>query len=80
MIIGEKHKENFNELTESDFRSVKTLANWAIKKYKIKGGGLVIRFGNTDYTGATVCHLHFHLIYPKSTKDNMAKTVFFPIG
>ena len=80
IIIGKKHKENFSQLSEADFSSVKKLANWAIKKYKIKGGALTIRFGDTDHTGATVCHLHFHLISPKLDKKHKGKTVFFPIG
>jgi len=80
IIIGEKHKEDFSELTEIDLNSVKKLANWAIKKFKIKGGALTIRFGDTDHTGATVCHLHFHLISPKINKNGKAQTVYFPIG
>lgn len=80
VIIGEKHMEDFKELSDVDFKSVKNLTNWAIKKYKIKGGALTIRFGDTDHTGATVCHLHFHLISPKLGKNKIAKTVYFPIG
>lgn len=81
LIISEKHKENFEELKLLDFRTVSALANWAIEKYKIKGGGLVLRFGETDYTGSSVCHLHFHLIAPEINKRTQkAKTVYFPIG
>ncbi|MFA6300867.1 MAG: HIT domain-containing protein [Candidatus Paceibacterota bacterium] len=80
VIIGEKHKENFNELTNGDFKSVKILVNWALKKFNVKGGALSVRFGDTDHTGATVCHLHFHLISPKLNKQKKAQTVYFPIG
>ncbi len=80
VIIGKKHKENFNEISNNDFLSVKKLTSWALKKFKIKGGALTIRFGDTDHTGATVCHLHFHLISPKLNKNKKAKTVYFPIG
>lgn len=81
LIIPEKHKENLNELNSSDFKSVCELANWALKKYKIKGGGLALRFGESSYTGATVFHLHFHLIVPEiNKKTKRAKVVSFPIG
>lgn len=81
LIISEKHKENFSQLTSSDFKVVSKLINWAIKKYKIKGGGLLLRFGESIYTGSTVCHLHFHLIVSQINKKNKtAKTVYFPIG
>ena len=62
IIIGKTHKENFQELTAEDFKEVLTLVNWIIAEYKIKGGAITLRFGDTDHTGATVCHLHFHLI------------------
>ena len=80
LIISEKHKEEFSDLKTSDFEIVSCLANWAIKKYKIKGGALTLRFGATEYTGATVCHLHFHFIVPKLDKSKNAKVVNFPIG
>ncbi len=81
MILGEKHRENFSELKKKDFAAVSYLVSWAIKKYKIKGGALAIRFGDTNFTGASVAHLHFHLISPEiSKKTKRAKTVNFPIG
>lgn len=80
LVISEKHKENFRDLEVSDFKIVANLTNWAIKKYKIKGGALSLRFGDTNYTGASVYHLHFHFIVPKLDKNKKAKTVNFPIG
>ena len=80
LIISEKHKEEFSDLKVSDFKTVSDLVNWAIKKYKIKGGALTLRFGDTQYTGATVCHLHFHFIVPELDKNKEAKVVNFPIG
>ncbi|MDO8601070.1 MAG: HIT domain-containing protein [bacterium] len=81
IIIGDKHKENFSDLTKKDLEAVGFLVNWAIKEYKIKGGALAMRFGNTDYTGASVAHLHFHIISPKiNKKTGRAITVNFPIG
>jgi len=81
IILGNKHRENFPELERKDFEDVFHLAKWAIKEYKIKGGALAIRFGDTDFTGASVAHLHFHLISPKKDpKTKRTKTVNFPIG
>jgi len=80
LIIGERHMENFDELGDDDFKSVKNLVNWANKEFNIKGGALTIRFGDTDHTGATVCHLHFHLISPELDENKKSKPVSFPIG
>jgi ATP adenylyltransferase len=80
IIISKKHKENFSDLSKKDFEDVKELVNFAIKKFDIKGGALSLRFGDTDYTGATVCHLHFHIISPELDENSKSKTVYFPIG
>jgi diadenosine tetraphosphate (Ap4A) HIT family hydrolase len=79
LIISEKHKENFKDLTLKDFKEVKNIVNWTVKKFKLKGGGLTLRFGNSDHTGSTVNHLHFHLIVPK-LKSGKSLSVNFPIG
>jgi len=75
VIIGEKHKENILELTKKDLEAVFFLVKWATKKWEIKGGALTIRFGDPNFTGASVSHLHFHLITPKKNKS-----INFPIG
>lgn len=80
LMINTKHKENFTELSSKDWESLKKLTNWAIKKYNLRGGAFALRFGETDYTGATVCHIHAHLIYPKLDKNKKSKSVIFPIG
>jgi len=81
IIIGNEHKEEFAELTKSDFESVAYLVNWAIKEWKIKGGGLAMRFGNTNFTGASVSHIHFHIISPElNKKTKRGKLVNFSIG
>lgn len=81
LIIPKEHKKDFNQLDFFDFKSVSKLTNWALKKYKAKGGGLTLRFGESSYTGSTVSHLHFHLIIPEfDKKTKQAKIVYFPIG
>ena len=80
LIISEKHKEGLGELSDADLRVVLVLVNWAVEGFGIKGGGLALRFGDTTYTGATVCHLHFHLIVPELGPDGKALVVNFPTG
>ncbi len=81
IFIPRIHKNDFNDLTDNDFQAVKFLVNWVINEYKIKGAGLTVRFGDQNYTGATVKHIHFHLIVPQlDPKTQTAKTVNFPIG
>lgn len=79
IIVKKTHQEHFGELSPADWKDLSALVRWAIKKFKIQGGGFMLRFGDTAHTGATVRHLHAHLIAPKM-KDGRAKPVNFPIG
>jgi len=81
IILGDEHKENFSELTKKDFESIAYLTNWAIKNWKIKGGAITMRFGDINYTGASVSHIHAHIISPELERNKkQAKIVNFPIG
>ncbi len=76
LIISRKHVEQITDLKTDDFVDLGRLVQWAVKRYRLRGGGLAGRFGDTKHTGATVCHLHFHLIVPDKKKGH----VNFPIG
>ncbi len=81
LLIVERHCEHFEDLTLQDFKVVGSLVRWLIKKYKISGGGLALRFGNPAFTGASVGHLHFQLIQPaRNKRTGRVNTVNFPIG
>jgi len=43
------------------------LAQWVIAKFMMKGGGLVIRFGLSEYNASTIRHLHAHIQEPDLT-------------
>lgn len=79
LVIGAKHKERLEKLDAQDWSAITHLLTWAVQKFSIKGGGIAMRFGDTHWTGATVSHLHMHLIVPKRARGK-TKTVFFPIG
>lgn len=80
IIISPVHKETLSELTSKDIETILHLSQWVVQKYKTPGGALALRFGDTDCTGATVAHLHAHVICPVRDKKGVAKTVLFPIG
>jgi len=80
LIIGREHKEKLNELTEKDLAAVAYLSDLITEEKKLEGGGLALRFGDGRLSGATVAHLHFHLIFPERNEDGLAEAVWFPIG
>ena len=62
LFIHKKHIEHIAELSPAAWQELSRLAAWVTKKRAIKGGALVMRFGNTAYTGASVSHLHAGII------------------
>jgi len=62
MGIAERHVRFIHELTDDEWLEVRMFIDWAIKQYNIESGALGIRFGNPVTNGATVDHLHIHLV------------------
>ena len=79
LVISPIHKEKLHALTRGAWESLAYLINWAIKKFRIKGGGIALRFGDARFTGASVSHFHAHLIVPKIARGK-TQPVSFPIG
>lgn len=80
LLISEKHRERFEELSLKDFAAIRSLTRWLIRRYRIAGGGLALRFGDPRFTGATVRHLHCQLIQPLRRRSGKVATVHFSIG
>lgn len=69
LIIPQAHQTNLTALSSVDMESVRLLATWAIEHFQIKGGALTLRFGDAHYSGASVRHLHFHIITPEHDEN-----------
>jgi dihydrofolate reductase len=62
LAIPKRHIDLLSEMTETEWSDFWKNAGPIIAG--MAGGGLCLRFGSTDLTGATVRHLHIHLIEP----------------
>lgn len=82
LIIPKRHIVDYEEITGNDSLSVQSLVQWVKKNYdEIGGFGLLLRSGDSKSTGATVKHLHYHLIVPEIDEaTGRAKPYYFPIG
>ena len=70
LLVHKKHIEHLSEMSSGAWKELQALVNFITAKRKIKGGALLIRFGKTLYTGASVSHLHANLISPDIRKKN----------
>ena len=64
LAITKTHIEHFKDLPEGALEELREHFVWATKKFNIKGGGIAIRFGDSDLAGSTVRHLHAQLVEP----------------
>lgn len=80
ILNTKKHTEKYSELGPKDHLAIEMLISWAVKEFGILGGGIAMRFGEPKFTGATVRHLHAHLIVPKIGENGKSIPVNFPIG
>lgn len=62
LLILERHAENMSDLTAEEWTELHEHLSWIEKKYELSGGAIGIRFGDPRMNGATVDHLHVHLI------------------
>lgn len=62
LLIHYSHITMIDKISIEAFEELKKHFSWAIKKYQLKAGTFLLRFGDTAHTGASVDHLHAHLI------------------
>lgn len=62
LFIHKEHIEDVQELTPDAWTELHALVVSICKARAIKGGTLMMRFGDTSRTGATVSHLHAQLV------------------
>ena len=79
LAIAAYHAEKLSDLREGSFNELQEHMVWAENEYNIIAGGIAMRFGDTSHNGATVRHLHAHLIVPSIDKPADEK-VRFKIG
>ena len=62
IAVYRKHTRSFEGLSGAVQAELFSLFAAEVKRRKIRGGSILMRFGDTDYTGATVEHLHAQLV------------------
>lgn len=68
LIIHRTHISSLVEVSPEAWSELQAIIQELVAKYNIPAATMMMRFGDTSYTGGTVTHLHLHLIvgHPKS--------------
>jgi ATP adenylyltransferase len=61
-VYTPKHVESVNEIPLEAFAELYYLLNQVRNDFWIKGGTLILRFGDNRYNGGSVSHLHAQLV------------------
>jgi diadenosine tetraphosphate (Ap4A) HIT family hydrolase len=64
LFIHKNHITTLQEMDPAAGKELIELAQWAEAAYQVPGGGLAMRFGDTDYSAGTVAHLHAQFLVP----------------
>lgn len=86
LVILKNHSSNLNDVPEGAFEEIGELFKWAEKEFKMIGGAwgfgsaIASRFGNPEFSGATVSHIHAQIIFPDVEDLEENESVVFYIG
>lgn len=64
LFIYKEHVTHLPGMNPDAGRELIELAQWAQAEYDVPGGGLAMRFGDTDHSAGTVAHLHAQFLVP----------------
>ncbi|MCK9497841.1 MAG: HIT domain-containing protein [Candidatus Colwellbacteria bacterium] len=64
LAITKNHIENLTELPKGAGNELIDICRYIEDKYGINSGAICMRFGDIELNGATVNHLHAHLLVP----------------
>lgn len=69
LIVPKSHRTRISQLSAHDWVQIGFLFEKAVEDYGIKGGGLVLRFGDPHRHSGTIPHLHFNILAPDGDKE-----------
>lgn len=79
LVIHKKHIELLDQITPEAWAELQSIIQSFAKENNILGGTLLMRFGHTSHTGATVSHLHANFVSPDG-EDKDRKPIMVRIG
>lgn len=82
LIIHKEHIEHVSEISREAWDELQKIIQTETNDRTISGGTFIIRFGDTHYTGASVSHLHGHIVQsdPEDAAYDQQKGLTMRIG
>jgi len=72
LLIHKAHIENISQISRQAWIELQNIIDTLVQQ-NINGGTFLLRFGDTLYTGASVTHLHAHIIQSDPSSSEYKK-------
>lgn len=79
LLVSKKHVTHFGDLSAAAHAELFAILLPELKKRKIKGGGLFMRFGDSEHNFSSVGHLHAQLVVGTKRGKN-TELLLVPLG
>lgn len=77
LIIHREHISSMSEISAEASTELITLISSLEKEYSLPAGVFLVRFGDSNYTGASVTHLHAQLVLGDVKKENSSPLLLY---
>ncbi len=69
LLLHKEHIEHVNEMSSEAWAELFVIIQWLCKEYAIPGASFFMRFGDMNYTAASVNHVHGQLLMGFSKQE-----------
>ncbi len=76
LIISNEYWTSLDQVVPAAGSELITLTQWLCQHLQAQGGAICLRFGDTNYSGGTVDHLHWQFIVPDLAAPDYERTNF----
>lgn len=70
LLIYKNHVTDLAGINTNAGKELIELAQWLQENYEVPGGGIALRFGDTDHSAGSVAHIHAQFVVPEMSDPN----------
>jgi diadenosine tetraphosphate (Ap4A) HIT family hydrolase len=63
LIVPKRHVTSVEDFLPEEFLELQDMIRWINITFNVQGASFFLRYGDTSFTGATLSHLHFHVVH-----------------
>lgn len=80
VFMGGRHIRHISELNTEEWVQLRDVVNFAHHQFKVDSAAFLMRFGEPGHNGASVEHLHAHIIVGEGKISKIAERIRVKVG